>query len=797
MIDLNKRIIVFDGQVFQSTAWDRGMGKYSFNLLSAFSKSKDFKYHKAIIVFSKNKELPKDALKALKGLGYKFGLEFLDLEIPKIEPGENIMPIEMKNRTVLEDYIVSLKNEVDFVILSLMIDQYAAVFPGNSRKIILFYDLIPFQYSDRYGKMWSYHNYLHRFKTLFESDLILTISETVSDDLVLYTGIDKKIIRSLVGGPIERGHLKSSKPKKLDISEDFILMPSGNDLRKNNFIAVQAFEETIDRLNRKDLKLVITSHFDEKTKRELESISKNIIFTNNVSEEELKWLYENTKVLLFVSEYEGLGLPILEAVEVDKPIVCSNLTVFNEMSIEGFYYADEKNTGSISHALELSLNYDNFVDKKKSYKQVVNRYTWENTARQAVEAFSEIPVKIRPKNTVKPKIAIFAPDPRSYSAIGKVVMLSHHALSQEFEIDYYIESSRSDNPFGRESFLSSVANTYDARQFTAKKYSEYESVIYHIGNSELHIESIRNALHLPGHLIIHDTRLNDVFEHELKKYSYISEKRLLAERQLESHFSSERTSYLVSLVNASLGVFVHSDYAKKAVEAIKLHDNINVVKANLPASTPKREKLKINGGFSVGFGGIIHKAKGLNIIDSIATSPDLNDVDITLFGIPLTEPGELLRIESYSNVRIHKNLTDFEFESILSKMDVIISYRPTYNGETSLTVVEALRHGVIPIVRNVGWFSELPDNVAIKIDKEEQVVAAIKQLQENEKLLNDMKLAAKSYAEEELSYVGYAEKIKTISNNTEKEGFNYKIAKALHEKRSKEEIIKIIDLNTN
>jgi hypothetical protein len=59
--------------------------------------------------------------------------------------------------------------------------------------------------------MWSYHNYLHRFKTLFEADLILTISETVSDDLVLFTGIDKKIIKSLVGGPIERNHLKSKK----------------------------------------------------------------------------------------------------------------------------------------------------------------------------------------------------------------------------------------------------------------------------------------------------------------------------------------------------------------------------------------------------------------------------------------------------------------------------------------------------------------------------------------------------------------------------------------------------------
>jgi hypothetical protein len=143
MGSLSKRTIIFDGQVFQSTAWDRGMGKYSYNLLSSLSKSKEFTYKNVKIVFSKNKELPKEAQKALSTLGKKFELEYLDLQLPKVLPGENIKPIEDHNILTLNNYIQSSNYvDVDFVILSLMIDQYAAVFPSVARKVLLFYDLI-------------------------------------------------------------------------------------------------------------------------------------------------------------------------------------------------------------------------------------------------------------------------------------------------------------------------------------------------------------------------------------------------------------------------------------------------------------------------------------------------------------------------------------------------------------------------------------------------------------------------------------------------------------------------------
>src|SRR5690606_40548765 len=69
---------------------------------------------------------------------------------------------------------------------------------------------------------------------------------------------------------------------------------------------------------------------------------------------------------------------------------------------------------------------------------------------------------------------------------------------------------------------------------------------------------------------------------------------------------------------------------------------------------------------------------------------------------------------------------------ILSSVDAIVNFRPNYNGETSLTVLEALRHGTVPIVRRIGWFDELPDEVVFKVNKESEVIAAIETLTRSE-----------------------------------------------------------------
>ena len=785
-------VVIFDGQVFQSTAWDRGMGKYSLNLLAALHKDRTFKGAEVHIMFAKGKELKREAEDTIKLLCPGSVFDFIDLKLPKVVPGEDVRPIERANKKILEKYVSSLGGNMPvFVILSLLIDQYVAAFPDNAKKVLLFYDLIPLQYSDRYGTMWSYPNYLRRFKSIFEADTILTISQTVADDLTVYTGIDPEIIKNIDGAPIDRTRIASNEPQ-IAGSHSFVLMPSGNDLRKNNFRAIQGFEEFRIASGKEDVRLVVTSYFDEKTQAQLKALSSAVVFTGNVTEEELKWLYENCQALLFVPEYEGLGLPILEAVEFDKPIACSNLTVFNEMSKDAFYYADQHNPSSIASALEDAINGLDFDKKKKHYPRLIKHYTWENTASRASKHLATHDSSKSTAVTHKPKIAVFAPNPAGYSAIGKVVMLTHHALSRYFDIDYYLEQGRSGNEFKRQEFLSSVATTYDSRRFNARDYATYDAVIYHIGNSEYHMDSIKNALHLPGYLIVHDTKLKQAYEDVLVRYAYMDLARLTAEQRLDQMLSTNKTVYMGSLLNASLGAVVHSEYASKALEMPALPVRAPVVKLSLPVSTPELKKINLRTRFAVGFAGIIHKAKGLSIIDQLLASPDFRDVDLYIFGVPMVEPGILERIEAHPNVTIERNLTDFEFETRLSEMDAVVSYRPGYNGETSLTVVEALRHGVVPVVRRIGWFDELPNDVVEKVKTEADVLNALRTLRDDKSLLSKKQTSAKAYAASVHTYKQYAAGLHDLVVSKTQPTRNRKIAKALRDNQSKEAVSKLL-----
>jgi glycosyltransferase involved in cell wall biosynthesis len=50
----------------------------------------------------------------------------------------------------------------------------------------------------------------------------------------------------------------------------------------------------------------------------------DVVITGNVSDGVLAWLYKHTDGLLFLSEYEGFGLPVIEAATFNRKIVISD-----------------------------------------------------------------------------------------------------------------------------------------------------------------------------------------------------------------------------------------------------------------------------------------------------------------------------------------------------------------------------------------------------------------------------------------------------------------------------------------
>ena len=88
--------------------------------------------------------------------------------------------------------------------------------------------------------------------------------------------------------------------------------------------------------------------------------------------------------------------------------------------------------------------------------------------------------------------------------------------------------------------------------------------------------------------------------------------------------------------------------------------------------------------------------------------------------------------------------------SLLAAADVCVSLRFPTMGETSGVVVRALTAGRPQVVSDVGWFSELPDEVALKVpvggEEVELLAAALERLAGDPGLRASMGAAARAYA---------------------------------------------------
>lgn len=213
---------------------------------------------------------------------------------------------------------------------------------------------------------------------------IITVSESSKNDIVKYLKTDPDKIAVVYNA----SYLQGNATRQPATRGRYILTVSSLEPRKNLDRLVEAAKQ-ID----SDVKLVIVGLGNTKTFSHgfnNGSPAENIIVKGYVSDNELAELMSGAQALVYVSLYEGFGLPPVEAMTMHCPIVVSNIPVHKEICGDAAIYVDPYNVNDICTGIQLLLN-DNVLAETLVANGLKNikRFSWSVSAKKTFDIINE------------------------------------------------------------------------------------------------------------------------------------------------------------------------------------------------------------------------------------------------------------------------------------------------------------------------------------------------------------------------------------------------------------------------
>jgi len=403
---VSKMRIVIDMQGAQTESRYRGIGRYTMAFAKAIVRNRG--EHEVILalsgLFPETIEPIRDAFDGL--LPQK---NILIWHAPG--PVSGSLDVEREIAELIREYFFSTL-QADFLIVSSLFEGYAdnavtSVGQLNTKiqTAVILYDLIPYLNQKIYlSSSPTYKSYyLKKIEYLKRADICFSISNFSKLEAELALGLLPENVVSIstaADDMFRKEKVDSDNEKKLrrkfNIKKGIILYTGGSDERKNLPRLIEAFSKLPEH-TRDAHQLVFVGKLSKDAIYFLYSIAKknklrevDLIFTGLVDDSTLVDLYNISKLFVFPSWHEGFGLPVLEAMYCEVPVLGSNLTSIPE--VIGFEAAlfDPFSVDDISSKIYRALTDKNFSEMIVHHGSIQSRrFSWDVTANRAIESIDK------------------------------------------------------------------------------------------------------------------------------------------------------------------------------------------------------------------------------------------------------------------------------------------------------------------------------------------------------------------------------------------------------------------------
>jgi glycosyltransferase involved in cell wall biosynthesis len=233
---------------------------------------------------------------------------------------------------------------------------------------------------------------------------VIAISQATKDDFCNYTNTppSRVFVTHLAAAdhffPERNPDIISAVRRKYRVPDGrFLLSVCTLEPRKNLESVIKAFAELILAERIEDLNLVLVGNVGwnpETIFTEFErypALRERVIFTGYVPDEELRALYSDATAFVYLSVYEGFGLPPLEAMQCGTPVITSNVSSLPEVVGEAGIKLPPHDLPAISQAM-LSLYRDPNLRRTMAAASLARstEFSWDKCAADTVRAYARI-----------------------------------------------------------------------------------------------------------------------------------------------------------------------------------------------------------------------------------------------------------------------------------------------------------------------------------------------------------------------------------------------------------------------
>lgn len=326
--------------------------------------------------------------------------------------GLTIVPVDVKdhgigltNARVDSGFIPKVAEQFDADLVHFFYN-WSFPFSKSVPTILTVHDVIPFTFREAMG--WWRNHFLYRPAIKLAcrlNNLVTTVSDFSRRDISQKVGIPLEKIRVVPNGLREPAGPDQETIEELrerfGTEDGFVLNVGGIHERKNIFRLIEAFSMLVKKDNYPG-KLLITGSvsgapYQNKMKPKCDAavaehdMQDRVVFTGFVSDDELDHLLRDAQVLAYPSLYEGFGIPVLEALKADTPVVTSEESAMAEVAGEAAVLIDPHEAESLYEGLSKVLGDEDLQqDLVSKGKEVVKPYTWEACCDKYTEIYEEL-----------------------------------------------------------------------------------------------------------------------------------------------------------------------------------------------------------------------------------------------------------------------------------------------------------------------------------------------------------------------------------------------------------------------